>query len=119
MFWTGWVISALPILLLTMSMVMKFRLPEDAVKGFQEMGWKQEYAVYLGVTELICVVLYAIPPTAVLGAILVTGYLGGAVATHARLGDLNLITPAAFGVLAWLGLYLREPRLRALIPLRR
>jgi len=73
----------------------------------------------LGIVEASCAILYLIPRTAVLGAILVTGYLGGAVATHARVGDPAFITPALLGVIAWLGLFLRDRRVRALIPLRR
>ncbi len=73
----------------------------------------------IGIIEALCAVLYVIPRTAVVGAILVTGYLGGAVATHTRIGDPSLIGPLIFGVMAWAGLYLREPRLRPLLPLRK
>ena len=71
----------------------------------------------IGITELVCTILYVIPQTAVLGAILLTGYLGGAVVTHVRMGE-PFILPALFGVVLWLGLYLRDPRLRVLIPFR-
>ncbi len=98
---------------------MKFRRTPDIADGFQKMGWSEEDALYLGITELVCTVLYAIPQTAVLGAILVTGYLGGAVATHARIHDAQLILPAIFGVLVWLGVYLRDARLRAVLPFRK
>ncbi|NJN37230.1 MAG: DoxX family protein [Nitrospiraceae bacterium] len=71
----------------------------------------------LGVLELVCVILYIIPRTAVLGAILLTGYLGGAILTHLRVGD-PFIGPVVFGVFIWGGLFLRDPRVRALIPVR-
>lgn len=75
-------------------------------------------ALALGILEIVCTVTYAVPRTAMLGAILLTGYLGGATATHVRIGD-SFISPVILGVLVWGGLFLRDPRLRALIPLRR
>jgi hypothetical protein len=81
-------------------------------------GYPAGVALPLFIVELVCVLLYAIPRTAVLGAILLTGYLGGAVATHVRVGEPWFL-PVIFGVLVWLGIYLREPRLRELAPLRR
>jgi hypothetical protein len=72
----------------------------------------------IGILELSCVILYAIPQTAILGAVLLTGYLGGAIATHVRVHD-NFISPAIGGILVWLGVYLRDPRVRALLPIRR
>lgn len=73
--------------------------------------------IALGVTELACTLIYVVPQTATLGAILLTGYLGGAIATHVRIAD-PFWGPAVGGILVWLGLFLREPRLRKLIPLR-
>ena len=116
--WTGRVISAVPVLMLLMSAGMKFSRSEEVLKGFHGMGWPERLAIALGIVELACTVLYVVPQTAVLGAILLTGYLGGATATHVRIHDA-FYTPVALGVLVWLGLYLRDPRLRALIPLRR
>lgn len=116
-FWIGWVLSILPMPLLLMSAAMKFMKPEDVVKGFEHLGWPLSLAVPLGILELACAILFLIPRTAVLGAILLTGYLGGAIATHVRLEE-QFVTPAALGIVAWLGLYLREARLRALLPLR-
>lgn len=113
----GRVVGVLPMAMLTMSAVMKFLAPPQAVEGFKHLGWNPSDAVVLGIVELSCVVLYLVPRTCVLGAILVTGYLGGAVATHARLGEAWVI-PVALGVAAWLGLVLRDARLRALLPLR-
>ena len=121
MVWVGRVISALPVLLLLFSASIKFAQPPEAMKGFVEMGYPERLALTLGVVELTCTVLYVIPQTAVLGAILLTGYLGGATATHVRVdGPLfNILFPVVFGALLWAGLYLREERLRALLPLRK
>ena len=84
-----------------------------------QFGYPSGLIVPIGVVELACVVLYVIPRTAVLGAVLLTGYLGGAIATHVRLSDPSFAGPLIFGIMVWAGLYLREPRLRALLPLRR
>lgn len=120
MLWTGYVVSALPVLMLIMSGVMKVLQPPDAVKGFGDLGWPLSYAIALAVVELGCTLLYVIPRTAGLGAILLTGYLGGAIATHVRIGDLASITiPVLLGVFVWLGLYLRDTRVRDLIPFRK
>ena len=116
-FWIGWVLSALPVPLFVFSAIMKFGQSPDLVKGFEHLGWPADLAVPLGILELSCVLLFLIPRTAVLGAILIAGYLGGAIATHLRVEEL-FVVQAALGVVMWLGLYLREPRLRALIPLR-
>ena len=118
MLWIGSIISAVPILMLLMSAVMKFMKPTQVVEGFAHLGLPDTLAFGLGVLELACTVVYALPRTAVLGAILLTGYLGGAIVTHLRVGDA-FIGPITFGVLIWTGLFLREKRLRALIPLRR
>ena len=113
----GWVISILPVLLLTMSATFKFLQPgEEFKKGLEEMGWTAETMFKLGFVEIGCVIIYLIPRTAVIGAILLTGYLGGAVATHVRVGD-QFIAPLLAGILVWLGLWLRDPRLKALLPL--
>lgn len=116
--WTGRVISALPVLGLLMSAYMKFAKPPEVVEGFLKLGWPERLAAPLGILELVCTVLYIIPQTSVLGAIMLTGYLGGAIATHVRVGD-NFVAPIIMGVLVWLGLFLRDSRLRALLPLRR
>jgi hypothetical protein len=117
--WVGRILSALPVLVMLFSAFLKFRAPPEVVKAFTgQFGYPQQTLMPLGIVELSCAVLYAIPQTAVLGAVLMTGYLGGAVATHARISDV-WIPPAVLGVLAWVGLYLREPRLRELLPLRR
>jgi hypothetical protein len=87
-------------------------------EGMAKYGYPASSVMPLQIVAFVCVVLYAIPQTAVLGAILLTGYLGGAVATHVRAGDPWFL-PIIFGVFVWLGLFLRDPRLRALVPLRR
>lgn len=115
--WVGRGISILVSFPFLMSGVMKFKGGPEMAKGFAHLGLPDSMAVPLAILELSCVLLYLIPPTSVLGAILLTGYLGGAICTHWRVGDL-FVVQAALGVLVWLGLYLRERRLRGLIPLR-
>lgn len=119
--WAGIVISAIPTLFLLMDAVGKLFKPEPVVTGTIELGYPETVIVPLGITLLICTVLYAIPMTSILGAILLTGYLGGAVATHVRVGNpvfTHMLFPVYLGIMIWLGLYLRDVRLRSLIPLR-
>lgn len=118
MCWTGCVISVLVAAMLIMSAVMKFTQGKDIVEGFEHLGYPLKLAYPLGILELTCVVVYLIPRTSVLGAILLTGYLGGATATHVRLEE-NFVMPIVLGVLAWLALFLRDARIRALIPVKR
>jgi hypothetical protein len=118
MLWTGRIMSTLPVLMLLFSAAMKFSGSPDLAKGFEHLGWKIQLAPSLGVLELVCTVLYAIPRTSVLGAILLTAYLGGATATHVRVGD-PFASTIIVGVVLWGGLFLRNPRLRALLPLTR
>jgi hypothetical protein len=118
MLWAGWVMSALPVLVLLASAAAKFMKPEGFEKGFRDLGWDEGYALGLGIVEIVCTVIYVMPRTAVLGAILLTGYFGGAIATHVRIGDPSAAGAIILGVLVWGGLYLRDARLRALIPLR-
>ncbi len=119
--WTGRVLSALPSLMLTMSAGMKLSAAPMIVDDFAKNGWPAGSLTKLGVVELLCVVLYIVPQTAVLGAILLTGYLGGAIATHVHAGDGlgKLATPLFLGILVWAGLGLRDPRLKELLPLRK
>ncbi len=114
---TGWVLSILPCLLLLFSSVMKIIHPPQLDEGFTKMGIPVSLALGLGVLELACTVIYLIPRTAVLGAILLTGYMGGAILTHVRIGE-GVVPHVFFGVALWGGLWLREVRLRALLPLR-
>jgi hypothetical protein len=114
---TGWILGVLPMPMLISSAIVKFIQPKFMIDDWLKTGWPQGAAVPLGVIELTCSILYLIPRTAMLGAILLTGYMGGAIAHHVRLSEPFYIQ-AALPVLLWLGLYLREPRLRALVPLR-
>jgi hypothetical protein len=117
--WIGRILSTLVVLMLIMSAVMKFVKPEGFEKEFEgKFGFPVSVATPLGVVELVCTALYAIPQTSVLGAILLTGYLGGATATHVRVND-PFIAPIIIGMVVWGGLYLRDPRVRALLPFRR
>jgi hypothetical protein len=119
--WTGRILSTLPVLFMLMDGVMKVMKPDFVVKATVQLGFPENVIVPLGITVLICTILYAVPRTAILGAILLTGYLGGAVATHVRSGDplfSHILAPVYFAVILWIGLYLREPRLSALVPLR-
>jgi hypothetical protein len=116
MLWTGRIMSTLPVLMLLMSGVMKIAQTAEVVKGFA--GWPAGSAVPIGIIELACTVVYLIPRTAVLGAILLTGYLGGATAETVRIGG-PFAFPFMCAVFIWGGLYLRDARLRALIPLTR
>jgi len=119
----GRIMSGLVIAFLTFDVVFKFvkPAPPPVVETMAHLGWSLSLAPVLGIVLLICTALYAISNTSVLGAILLTGYLGGAIATHLRVADplfSHVLFPTYLGVLLWGGLYLREPRLRALIPLR-
>jgi hypothetical protein len=117
LFWTGIICSTLPVLLLLFSGVMKLIQPEGMKEGFDHLGWPMKLALPLGILELTCTVIYLIPKTSILGAILLTGYLGGAIATHVRIEE-QFIPQTIAGILVWLGLFLRDARLRALLPLR-
>ncbi|MBI2422549.1 MAG: DoxX family protein [Candidatus Hydrogenedentes bacterium] len=118
MIWAGRVMSALPVLLLLFSGVMKLAQPAGMAEGFTHLGYPLSVAVPLGIVEIACTVLYIVPQTSVLGAILLTGYLGGATATHLRVEEA-FFAPIAVGVLVWGGLFLRDARIRALIPLKK
>ena len=120
MLWVGWIMSGIPSLFLLVDGVMKLLKPEPVVEATVKLGYPEDVIVGLGIVVLACTVLYIIPRTAVLGAILLTGYLGGAVATHVRAGEgaFPILFPVIFGAVLWGGLYLRDARLRALLPLR-
>ncbi len=115
--WVGRILSWLPALFLLVDGVMKLFKPVVVVEATTKLGYAENVIVPLGIVLTLC--LYLIPRTAVLGAILLTGYLGGAVATHVRVGEglFPISFPIIFGVLLWGGLYLRDNRLRTLIPL--
>jgi hypothetical protein len=120
MFWAGWVMSTLPALFLLVDGAMKLVKPDVVVKATTDLGYAETVILPLGVVLSACTILYLIPRTAVLGAILLTGYLGGAVATHVRAGHgpFEILFPVVIGALLWGGLVLRDGRLRDLIPLR-
>jgi len=119
--WIGWGLSALVVLFMIMDGVMKLMQLPVVLETTSQLGWPTSSVVPLGIVVLTCAALYAVPQTSVLGAILLTGFLGGAVATHARIGS-PVLTHTLFGVylgiLMWGGLYLRDPRLHAILPLR-
>ena len=117
--WTGRVLTAIPVLMLLMSGVMKLMKPPSVVDGFVKLGFSTGILTGIGILEIVCTLLYIFPSTSVLGAILVTGYLGGATVTTLRVGDPTFWAPAVLGIMAWGGLYLRDPRLRVLIPIKR
>jgi hypothetical protein len=117
--WTGRLLSALPVLGLVMSAAMKLSDKPAVVEMFTaKLGYPAGLLTTLALVELTCTALYVIPQTAVLGAILLTGYLGGATATHVRVADAFAV-PLVLGVVLWAGLFLRDERLRALLPLRK
>jgi hypothetical protein len=116
--WTGRVILLLASLVFLVSAFMKLRGGLELKQGFDHLGLPETMIVPLAILEIACVVVYAIPSTSVLGAILLTGYMGGAICTHWRVGD-PFVVQIVLGILVWLGLYLREDRLKGLIPLRR
>ena len=118
--WAGRIVSWLPGLLLLVDGVAKLFKPAPVIEGTVKLGYSESVIIPLGIVLIACTVLYLIPRTAVLGAILLTGYLGGAVATHVRAADgiFPVVFAVTFGVLLWLGLYLRDARLRELVPLR-
>ncbi len=121
MTWAGWALTVLVALFLAMDTTMKLMdLPQVRTATLQ-LGWPLALDRTLGLIDLVCLVLYVIPRTAVLGAILTTGLCGGAIAAHLRLGDplfSHVLFGVYIGVMAWGGLWLRDARLRALMPLR-
>jgi hypothetical protein len=118
----GQILTALPVLFLAFDVVIKLMRIDPVLDSFRELGYPVSLAIWIGTLELVCLALYLIPRTAVLGAILLTGYLGGAIATHVRLGNplfSHVLFPIYVALPLWAGLYLREERLRALIPVRK
>jgi len=118
--WAGRILSGLLALFLLLDGGMKVAKPAFVVEATMRLGFSESAIVPIGLVLIICTILYLIPVTAVLGAILLTGYLGGAVATHVRVGEelFPIFFASTFGVLLWLGLFLQDTRLRTLIPLR-
>lgn len=119
--WAGRLLSGLPALFLLADSAGKLAKLTPVVEGTVKLGYPESVLIGLGIVLLSSTVLYLIPRTSVLGAVLLTGYLGGAVATHVRAGDpliTHTLFPVYFGVMLWAGLYLRDGRLRAIFPLR-
>ncbi|MEO5824209.1 MAG: DoxX family protein [Vicinamibacteraceae bacterium] len=118
---TGWALTGLAALFLTFDTVLKLAQVPAAVDGTVALGYPAHLVAVIGVIELVCLVLYLVPPTSVLGAVVLTGYLGGAIATHVRLGSplpSHTLFPIYVALLVWGGLYLRDARLRALLPVQ-
>jgi len=118
--WVGRIVGGLPVLFLLVDGVMKLFKPAVVVDATVKLGYSESTIIPIGLVLITCTVLYLIPATSVVGAILLTGYLGGAVATHVRAGEglFSIIFPIIFGILLWLGVYLRDFRLRELVPVR-
>ena len=116
--WIGRVISGLASLVFLFSALMKLRGGPELAQGMAHLGLPESMVVPLAILEISCVVVYLIPATSVLGAILLAGFIGGTICTHWRVGD-PFFVQISLGILVWLGLYLRESRLQALLPLRR
>jgi hypothetical protein len=117
----GVIVSALPVLFLLFDTVIKLVMIQPVVDSFTQLGWPVHLAFGLGLLELVCLALYVTPRTSLLGAILLTGYLGGAIGTHARIESpllTHTLFPVYVALLLWGGLFLRDARLRELIPLR-
>jgi len=114
----GWVISVLASLVFLFSAFLKLKGGPELAQGIAHLGLPESMVMPLAIVEISCTVIYLIPATSVLGAVLLAGYVGGAICTHWRAGD-PFFVQITLGLLVWLGLYLREPRLKALIPLRR
>ena len=120
--WAGWIITGLISAFMLLDAAMKLAKPKPVIDAFARTGWPTELSATLGVILLVSTVLYLIPRTEILGAILLTGYLGGAVATNLRLENplfSNTLFPVYFGVLVWGGLWLRDRKIQELIPMRK
>jgi hypothetical protein len=118
--WTGRIISALVVLFLLFDSITKVLKVRAVMEASAQLGYPANTIFTIGIILLVCTAFYIIPQTAVLGAILLTGYLGGAVAANLRIGNpmFNTFFPIVFAALAWTGIFLRESRLGALIPFR-
>ena len=119
--WTGRVFTTLGVLFMLFDAAGKLMMPSFVVDSFGHLGLPVSLGATIGVILTACTIVYAIPQTAVLGAVLLTGYLGGAVAIHMRAGGtlFERIFPVIFGVIIWAGIYLRDVRLRTVFPVRR
>jgi len=117
--WTGWVVSLWPAFVVILSATWKLTHNPPYVREFARIGWPESALTLLACLQLGSLALYLIPPTAVLGCVLLTGYLGGAIASYIRIGDpAPVLVPLSTSMIAWFGLWLRDARLRALLPIR-
>ncbi len=114
--WLGRFISAIPVVMMGMSGIMKLSHNPKMVEMWSQFGYSEGLIMPIAIVEILCVSFYVIPQTAVLGAILIGGFMGGAVATHLRIGQ-PIVVPVVIGICAWAGLYLRDRRLRSVLPL--
>ena len=119
MLWTGRVLATLIVLFMLFDGAMKLAMIQPVIDATTKLGYPTSTIRPIGVAAIVAALLYAFPQTAVLGAVLLTGFIGGAMATHVRVGECNYIFAGGVGVIAWLGLYLRDARIRSLMPLRR
>ena len=117
-FWTGWVLTAIPSMMLLSGAVFAWMRSPQVVEGTSAVGWNPSLLPVLGTLEFVCVLLFVIPRTAVFGALLLTAYFGGAVATHVRIGQSTWYGAVIMGIVVWAAMLLREPRLRSVLPLR-
>jgi DoxX-like family len=122
--WTGRILSTVVVLFLIMDIVFKFMrpIPPQVMQSITQLGFQPSILPITGILLLVCTFLYILPVTSVLGAVLLTGYLGGAVSVHVRVGNPlfgYILFPVYIGILLWAGLCLREPRLLTLLPLRK
>ncbi len=118
--WAGWIVSLWPVFVVGMSAHWKLSRNPAYVKEFARIGWEASKLTLLACLQLGCIILYLIPPTAVLGCVLLTGYLGGAIAAYTRIGEpYPVLVPLSTSMIAWLGIWLRDGRLRELLPIRR
>lgn len=120
--WAGWIMSAVVVVALVADGAIQLFAPALIASTLQETGFAMVLTRVVGPIIIICAILYAIPATAVLGAILVTGFLGGAICAHVRIGELGSppeIFSLLLGMMTWGGLYARDPRIRAILPLIR
>ena len=120
MLWTGRILQAVLVLFMLFDGITKILKIAPVLNAARRLGFSVGQIVAIGVVMLVCTIIYAIPQTSILGAVLLTGYLGGALLTNIRAGNPTFETcfPVIFGILIWFALYVRDPRLRALIPLR-
>ncbi len=120
--WTARTLSGLVVLFMLLDSLFKFIQPDSVVEGTRALGYAEHHLVVIGTLGLVSTVLYAIPRTAILGAVLLTGYFGGAIATHVRLDNplfSHVLFPVYLAVLAWSGIWLRNAQVRELIPFQR